>query len=241
MFSLGLLIWGICGSTINDSSLGSLTWATRPTESKKTNLVGLNGDTYVQDLGVYFTSASLVLVQPPAFPLILTWGTFLAASLRKTYKASIEYNVRGLPGQYSPYCGLIIADAINSPNATNTPWGELCPPSTPENPYNDCRLQGFNYRSDAEQGTLVLSDNVITFVPWISSKSTAFETTFTFDFRGSERYEVNGFCTGDILQLNATSNTVVFNMVGKIQGAWGFLVMSGFVATAFLLTGTFIL
>jgi hypothetical protein len=52
---------------------------------------------------------------------------------------------------------------------------------------------------------------------------------------------VNGFCTGDILQLNATSNTVVFNMVGKIQGAWGFLVMSGFVATAFLLTGTFIL
>ena len=100
LFSLGLLIWGICGSTINDSSLGSLTWATRPAETKITNLVGLNGDTYVQDLGVYFTSASLVLVQPPAFPLILTWGTFLTASLRKTYKATIEYSVRGLPGQY---------------------------------------------------------------------------------------------------------------------------------------------
>ncbi|GMH59846.1 hypothetical protein TrRE_jg7113 [Triparma retinervis] len=242
---MGLLLWGIWGSNLQDDSLGTLTWEKRPSDTGVANLTGVDagllGDTYSQELGVYFTGNTIALSQPPAFPLILTWGTFLTISVRKTYRATIEYSLRGIPGQYSPYCGLINANAVNGPNGTNTRWDVLCPPSTPKQPYNDCRLEGFKYKVGAERGTVVQSKNVVTFVPPIDYESTAFQTIFTYDFKGSDAYVVNGFCTGDLLQYNTANNTVDFNLEGKIQGAWGFFIMFGLFAAFFLLMGIVIL
>jgi len=54
----------------------------------------------------------------------------------------------------------------------------------------------------------------------VVSSSPAFETEFVFDYKGTNNWFVQGFCTGDAptwINPSETSNIVTFNLTGRVQ------------------------